>query len=996
MNPLTRARALLVAGAAVIAAATVLGTQQGGPAAAAAGGASGTGNWRTVLTQHTPLVGQRAAENDHVQMAPVDATIYAPNTAANLLSAVQAAGKLGLAPGSHPWKERGPFGVDFIPGIANGGEKLETIGGIGTTLAADPTNPNVAYFGTHGGLYVTRDGGKTLQNLTDGKLPHVPVGAVAVDPQDAKTIYVGTGVSLLTISDDAIGVGMYVSHDGGKTFVRPAHNIAAYGVNAILATAQGAIVGTNAGVYRSTDHGASFARVHLPTNATHTADGPDPFGNWVQTVVARPEHPNEVTIDVGFAYGKYPGPDGKPVATGNGLYRSTDSGAHFAYFSGNAGLASPLSDATSDPLGRISLAYGTAPGQDQTLWALVSDGGRARGASERDLPDSPDPFGLGLDPGKTSEMGGLYRSLDDGATWSLQAIPETLLTALNSTQAGLAALDYAPGVQSSYNNWVATDPIDPNRVYIGLEEAFEGEYGAFNPSNIGNPTNTNLTTKFQVMERYADVCGFYSTVLYSEGGLITGRGGQPGTPCPSQVPLYGGPSTHPDQHSVAVVTLPGGGERMYSGNDGGLFVQDASTELDSVLGSGNITGFGNAKWTADNSVSTTLPYHANFWSHGRLLVALQDNGAAYVEPNGHGVEICGGDSMEVLPGPTDDSLFCTHGGDTVDYVTGNGKTTYDASPLLSSAFGIAPLAQDPLNRNHLIAAGRDVQELTNPHPGGLINTGDWATVFDAGQSSVSRFPGSNCPGGAAKCDWQASAAAVHGNTTYVAICGVCRANFSDTSFVHATLVTNYQPGCTRAIQSKKCWHKTKGIGLPKRRIAGVAFDPTDPKTVYVGLQDLSLIGYNPAINGIQRVMVSHDGGDHFTDISGNLPKANVTDVIVRNNQPIISTDVGVFTAPKGSTTWVRLGTGLPGVRVADVRLDSTGRYMVVPMYGRGAWVYDFGQRAQSGSGVVPPISGNSGKSLATTGLPPALALVGLLFVLVGLLTRRQHRRSLAR
>ena len=94
-------------------------------------------------------------------MAPVDATVYAPNSDTNTFNAVNAA-TLRLAPGSHPWKERGPFGVDFIPGIANGGEKLTRIAGIGTALAPDPTNPNLAYFGTHGGLFVTRDGGHTI------------------------------------------------------------------------------------------------------------------------------------------------------------------------------------------------------------------------------------------------------------------------------------------------------------------------------------------------------------------------------------------------------------------------------------------------------------------------------------------------------------------------------------------------------------------------------------------------------------------------------------------------------------------------------------------------------------------------------------------------------------------------------------------------------------------------------------------------------------------
>jgi hypothetical protein len=996
-------RALLLGGAAAFAAAAVVL----GSAAGAAGpqAVRGPVSWQAALTDHTPIPGQSLL-HDVATIAQPDKRIYAPNSEIHMLAAVHAAAKIPHAAHSHAWVQRGPFGVKFIPGIANGGEKLADVDGMVTAIAIDPADKtgNTVFYGEHGGLFVSHNGGKTSRNVADGKFARTAVGAIAIDPNHPKNIYVGTGVSLYTISGDAVGTGVYVSHDGGKHFFRPAKNIRAYGVNAITVAGKSILVGTNAGLYRSTNKGHTFRRVKLPDGPGHHGQAHDPFGNWISTIVTRPGHPNEVTVGVGFAQGKFKDGLGHVLSPGNGLYRSTKHGApgSFHYLSSTGDFAKRQNnpDITDDAVGRISLTYGLAKGQGSTMWALVSDAGKASGKSSADLPDF-DPTGLGIDPGKTTELNGLYRSVNDGKSWTLQANSETLLASLNSTQAGLSALDYAPGVQSSYNNWVLTDPVDPNRVYVGLEEAFEGEYGAFNPANIGNPTNIPLTTKFQVMERYADICGFFTVVANGELGLVNGQGGGPSTPCPSQVPLYGGISTHPDQHAAAISKTKSGGIRMYSGNDGGLYVQDANTELDSVLGSGNITGFGNGEWRSANTVSTTEPYHSDFWSHGRLLVGLQDNGAAYVKKNGQGVEICGGDAIEVMPGPTPDSLFCTHGGETIDYVTGNGAHDFDYTPFnLITPFGLAPLSSDALNRKHLLAAGRDAEELTRFAAPSLSDGPTWVSVFDAGHSPVKRYPaaGSSCPGTGKRCNWQASATALHGNTAYVAYCGVCRNTLGNSAFVHAKVATNVRPGCHRKYGNPLCWHLAKSKGLPKRRISGIAFDPAHPKTVYVSLQDLTLIGYNHAVNGRARVMVSHDAGNTFHNISGNLPMANTWSVIVRNGKPIVASDVGVFTAPPNSPHWVRLGTGLPQVKVQDVRLNTSGRLLVASMYGRGAWVYNFHHRAKSGSTVTPPSHHQSGAvegshtPLSTTGLGSGLGVLGLMLVSAGLVVRRRMIR----
>ena len=320
-------------------------------------------------------------------------------------------------------------------------------------------------------------------------------------------------------------------------------------------------------------------------------------------------------------------------------------------------------------------------------------------------------------------------------------------------------------------------------------------------------------------------------------------------------------------------------------------------------------------------------------------------------------------------------------------------------PRLIEPFGLAPLSSDALDRNHLLAAGRNVDELAKPTPNTLNTAPAWVSVFDAGVSPAPYIVSPYCVSkGKQRCDYQASSTALRGSTAYVAFCGTCRNTFGDTARVHAAVGTNVKVHCKRAFAKKACWHLAAGRGLPKRRIAGIAFDPVHPSTVYVGLQDLSLVGYNHAVNGRARVMVSHNAGRTFHNISGNLPMANVWGVVLRNSKPIIATDVGVFTAGRNSSHWQRLGTGLPQIRVQDVRLDTTGRHLVATMYGRGAWVYDFTKRAGSGTTVTPPGYHQPGSNvqgshtpMATTGVSSGLAVLALGLVTAGLVVRRRER-----
>src|SRR5205823_9203428 len=76
-------------------------------------------------------------------------------------------------------------------------------------LVIDPTNPNLVYatFGGYsaGNVWRTTNGGVTWSNIT-GTLPAAPVYTLAIHPQHANFLYVGTEV------------GLFASNNGGTTW----------------------------------------------------------------------------------------------------------------------------------------------------------------------------------------------------------------------------------------------------------------------------------------------------------------------------------------------------------------------------------------------------------------------------------------------------------------------------------------------------------------------------------------------------------------------------------------------------------------------------------------------------------------------------------------------------------------------------------------------------------------------------------------------------------
>jgi photosystem II stability/assembly factor-like uncharacterized protein len=224
-----------------------------------------------------------------------------------------------------------------------------------------------------------------------------------------------------------------------------------------------------------------------------------------------------------------------------------------------------------------------------------------------------------------------------------------------------------------------------------------------------------------------------------------------------------------------------------------------------------------------------------------------------------------------------------------------------------------------------------------------------------------------------------------GSAAYVAYCGYCDA--LNTKPFGNGLATNVRPDGTIGKPGDPAnWHIPARVGLPKRYITSVQMDPTDARIVYVTLAGYSRRWLRPGVLGPDEgadvggghVYRSTDAGEHFTDISGNLPDIPADFTLVRNGQLVVATDLGVYvSADTSGGAYELLGSGLPAVPVLSLELKpkrtaTEGDMLVVGTQGRGVYCYAFsdpGKSAAPGcvgtlaqSGAKPPASSSPGRT----------------------------------
>jgi hypothetical protein len=819
------------------------------------------------------------------------------------------------------WTEVGPKPLKFddpvYPGGRGGWDKGSGRVSVMLVDRNDASGNTVLLGAAGGGVWRSTNAGGTWTDLSSG-LPSLAIGAIGMVK---KRILVGTGEAN-TGTDNYAGLGVFYSDDTGKTWRRSAGAPADTVTSRVEVTGTTVFVATNLGLYRSTDSGTTFKRVVLPTGADGK-EGKATYQNWVSDVRVRPLVPNEVTAAVGWRSGGVPGA---------GLYRSTNGGATFTKLAATGfGLVSE----SADKIGRTTITYQYGKEQDNAvIWAVIQEPGKM---NDENNPLAFDLSGQPVAKVPFTTLNGIYRSADDGATWELKGNYDNLVAAEGSSYTPtFTASQTGPGMQSWYNQFIHVDPLNPDRVLVGLEEVFEN----ITPATAPGPS------AWKVVGRYGNSCAALTVV--------------------PDCPTFTGTTTHPDQHAVDMVALPNRTTRAYIGNDGGPYRQDVPTGSD----------FDDNGWKtlSTTQLSTMQPHEAVMSGDGTIYLGMQDNGSAKITPQGYAVSFMGGDGFNVAVDPEDSNKAYAevqNGG--IRRTTDGGKATTVITPSGSTRPQFnTPFEMDPTDPEHLIYATGQIWATTKAS---TVAAGTWTNLLDLGGS------------------FAANALDVQGPVAYAAFCGECNAlpnvgegGRVDTSIFTGGIATNVKAGCAPEAGKAACWHVAAAKGLPKRYVAGLSISPKDPRTVYAAVSSYRRrFAYQPGQAGTGLVLVSKDGAETFKDITGNLPDTFAGDVIVAGDRLIVATDHGVFATSVASPgEWVPFGTAQPAVPGYKLQLNPQGSKLVLATHGRGVWTLPLkGLAPPGGAGAPgaapPPPSG----SLPATGLPtwvllaPALVAAGL-------------------
>ncbi len=310
-------------------------------------------------------------------------------------------------------------------------------------------------------------------------------------------------------------------------------------------------------------------------------------------------------------------------------------------------------------------------------------------------------------------------------------------------------------------------------------------------------------------------------------------------------------------------------------------------------------------WTSQNStLGLTQFYNAlsvDPTNVNRMFGGAQDNGPqAYTDSlTWNGVAPCGDGGFSAIDPLVPNTVYVSGHGPCVEKsTTGGGLNTFsNVAPTIASGDRIAfipPVVLDPSSPSNVYVGANRVYQST-----------DGATTWTAISPDLT----------------------LGGTLAIVAVAP------SDSNTIYTGSNDSLIAFTNNALSgTSSTWF---GGSLATRAVTDIKVDATTAATAYA-----TYGGFSGFTDSVGHVFKTTDGGNSWTDISGNLPNIPVTSIAIDPdvaNTYYVGTDVGAFYTSDGGTTWSVLGTGLPNVGIMSMDFQHATRTLVAGTHGRSAW-----------------------------------------------------------
>jgi photosystem II stability/assembly factor-like uncharacterized protein len=307
-------------------------------------------------------------------------------------------------------------------------------GGRVVTVAGDPHDNNVFYFGAcAGGVWKTTDAGQYWFNVSDGFFKTSSVGAVAVSESDPNVVWAGMGEATIRI-DVSHGDGVYRSTDAGATWkhmgLADTRHIAKVRIHPtnpdiVWVAAFGHAFGPNSerGVYKTTNGGETWTKVLYRDENSGAID-----------LTVDVNNPRILYATTWEAHRKFW--DISSGGAGSAVYRSKDGGDTWEDITSKPGLP-------TGTLGKMGIT--ASPARPGRVWCLIQH----------------------------ADAAGMYRSDDYGETWSHVAANDLLIS------------------RAWYYTHVHADTQDPDTVYVNCLSMWKSTDAGATYTQIDTPHGDN-------------------------------------------------------------------------------------------------------------------------------------------------------------------------------------------------------------------------------------------------------------------------------------------------------------------------------------------------------------------------------------------------------------------------------------------------------------------------------------------------------------------------